>query len=270
VHRGGVTSNVTRTHVTWGGFRRLPGPRAPVKWAIEALVNVEVWSHNPLGQPTYLTAQTDLMRTGPTLAGMPRAVPTLARETTPEACDESVHELRQSAAIPASDDTVLVCIYGTFQSSWRTSGHHASRGLQVRVRQSGAMRPPPTHRRGPVPGVLTLQGSGRGCTECGSWRIKARLRRVASAARLAAVLAAVYVMERTAEPRMRRMRWDQWISAKDVWADLRATRSQPPGRASANALRRAVYQAALKQAEQLFTAAERVSTASRPLWRFTG
>lgn len=48
-------------------------------------------------------------------------------------------------------------------------------------------------------------------------------------------------------------------------AQLRATRSDPPGEAARNAERREVYSAALQQSEDLFDAAEAVSAFTRPL-----
>ncbi|MGH3434075.1 MAG: YaaC family protein, partial [Thermocrispum sp.] len=55
----------------------------------------------------------------------------------------------------------------------------------------------------------------------------------------------------------------------DAWERLRASRSNPPGRASSGA-RRKTYAAALEQAEQMFRAAATVGTATRPLQVFYG
>lgn len=61
-----------------------------------------------------------------------------------------------------------------------------------------------------------------------------------------------------------------WKSADQVWADLRATRSNPPGWAGPEPERREVYSSALEQSEQLFRAAGVVGLASRPLLVFYG
>ncbi|MDG4826406.1 hypothetical protein O7635_31535 [Asanoa sp. WMMD1127] len=55
-----------------------------------------------------------------------------------------------------------------------------------------------------------------------------------------------------------------------LWARLRATRAQPRGAAATDRHRRAVYTAALEQAEQLFRAAATVGPATRPLLAFYG
>jgi hypothetical protein len=54
------------------------------------------------------------------------------------------------------------------------------------------------------------------------------------------------------------------------WSDLRGTRWAPPGSAGADPSRRAVYVAALQQAEQLFHAAREAGFASSPLLLFYG
>lgn len=61
-----------------------------------------------------------------------------------------------------------------------------------------------------------------------------------------------------------------WPTVDEVWADLRATRSDPPGRAGAHHARRSVYLASLEQSEQLFKAAGDIGLASRPLLAFYG
>jgi hypothetical protein len=55
-----------------------------------------------------------------------------------------------------------------------------------------------------------------------------------------------------------------------VWAKLRATRYEPPGRASGSSDRRETYVFALEQAEQMFRAAQSVGTAARPILVFYG
>ncbi len=65
------------------------------------------------------------------------------------------------------------------------------------------------------------------------------------------------------------MRLD-WPTVDEVWADLRATRSEPPGRSSGHRDRRRVYLASLEQSEQLFKAASAIGLASRPLLAFYG
>jgi hypothetical protein len=51
----------------------------------------------------------------------------------------------------------------------------------------------------------------------------------------------------------------------EVWSRLRATRSAPPGRATATPPRRRTYAAAMEQFEELMRAAEQVGPAARPL-----
>jgi hypothetical protein len=58
-------------------------------------------------------------------------------------------------------------------------------------------------------------------------------------------------------------------SRSTVWHQIRALRHQPPGRAR-KGQRREVFCAALEQAEQLFTAAESVGDAARPILIFYG
>jgi hypothetical protein len=58
--------------------------------------------------------------------------------------------------------------------------------------------------------------------------------------------------------------------AAGVWAELRATRYEPPGAASACSERRQTYVFALEQAEQMFHAAQSVGTAARPILVFYG
>lgn len=64
------------------------------------------------------------------------------------------------------------------------------------------------------------------------------------------------------------MLW-HWRGIDSAWSDLRAQRSAPPGRA-VEPDRRAVFGAALEQAEQLFRAAQEVGAESRPLLAFYG
>jgi hypothetical protein len=56
----------------------------------------------------------------------------------------------------------------------------------------------------------------------------------------------------------------------EAWADLRSTRHAPPGAASGDACRRAVYVAALQQAEEYFAAAANASYATSPNQLFYG
>src|SRR5216684_2416922 len=55
-----------------------------------------------------------------------------------------------------------------------------------------------------------------------------------------------------------------------VWRLIRGLRHQPPGAARKRTQRREVFCAALEQAEQLFTAAEAVGDATRPILLFYG
>ncbi len=55
-----------------------------------------------------------------------------------------------------------------------------------------------------------------------------------------------------------------------AWADLRTTRSNPPGAAAASPVRRSTYAAALQQAEELFEAGSSAGAASAPLSLFYG
>jgi YaaC-like Protein len=56
----------------------------------------------------------------------------------------------------------------------------------------------------------------------------------------------------------------------DVWSDLRRTRHDPPGNAAHDLRRRAVYVAALQQAEDYYRAAGLVGPATSPLLQFYG
>lgn len=59
-------------------------------------------------------------------------------------------------------------------------------------------------------------------------------------------------------------------SRSAVWRQIRALRSQPPGRAGGTRERKRVFGSALEQAEQLLTAAEDVGYAARPILLFYG
>src|SRR5713226_8519062 len=59
-------------------------------------------------------------------------------------------------------------------------------------------------------------------------------------------------------------------SRATVWRHIRGLRHQPPGAARKRSQRREVFCAALEQAEQLFTAAEAVGDATRPILLFYG
>lgn len=65
------------------------------------------------------------------------------------------------------------------------------------------------------------------------------------------------------------MTWND-PEAAAAWTRLRATRADPPGPAASDPRRRAVYVAALEQAEQLFRSAGGSDVASRPLTVFYG
>jgi hypothetical protein len=58
--------------------------------------------------------------------------------------------------------------------------------------------------------------------------------------------------------------------AKVAWNNLRSTRWSPPGAAAATEERQETYQAALEQAEEMFTAAAQVSPVARPVPVFYG
>lgn len=58
--------------------------------------------------------------------------------------------------------------------------------------------------------------------------------------------------------------------AAEAWADLRSTRHAPPGAAGKRADRRAIYLAALQQAEEFFAAAAAAGYATSPNQLFYG
>jgi len=61
----------------------------------------------------------------------------------------------------------------------------------------------------------------------------------------------------------------QAVPIKHIWQELRSLRSQQVGRATGGD-RRATFNAALEQAEQLFTAAYSIGTATQPILLFYG
>src|SRR4051812_28939544 len=54
-------------------------------------------------------------------------------------------------------------------------------------------------------------------------------------------------------------------TSTEAWRALRGSRANPPRRAAESVERKGVFQAALAQAEELWSAASAVGTASRPL-----